>query len=277
MGLNRPPTYAKVLNSDDSTREPWLQYWGGLQSEIETPALIALLGALFRRGRRSLTVVQTAWANRGSYSASTYPPGSLLVITDHPLIFVSNAGTWKYKAGRFVETYANIPTAALNANDAGLLFDVTDYSHVLHWGGASWGARWGFGNPEDSGGYSLRETAPQGYGANAWQICNGAAVARLNPDGTTTNVTVPDVTTARYLVGGLAAAAVAAATTHTHPVDPPSTTSGNNSASQEVASGVGVTVAAHPHTHATDVASFNSGTNTAFDLERKQGILYYRR
>ena len=44
-------------------------------------------------------------------------------------------------------------------------------------------------------------------------------------------------------------------------IDPPNTTSGNNSASQEVMVGVGVTVAAHTHTHDTNIASFTGGTD----------------
>ena len=49
---------------------------------------------------------------------------------------------------------------------------------------------------------------------------------------------------------------------HTHPVNPPNTTSTTPSATQEVQSGTGVTVAASNHTHDTDIAQFNSGNNS---------------
>lgn len=53
---------------------------------------------------------------------------------------------------------------------------------------------------------------------------------------------------------------------HVHPVDPPSTVSGNNSASEVVGVSTGPsdaeTVADHPHTHSTNIAQFNSGNPT---------------
>jgi hypothetical protein len=270
MNLARPPTTSPIVDKRGFASPVWLEWWTGLQKEIESPALVAMFASFFRRPkkddenavllgltsqvfrRRPPRVIQTAWADRAKYAAGTYREGSLLAITDHPLLFVSKAQAWAYKAGHFRDTLANIPTAALGTADAGLLYDVTDYDHILRWSGSAWG--WGTGNPSPSGIYGLFESAPT---TNGWQLCNGSTVARLNADGTTTNVSVPDVTTPRYLIGALSASAVAAASGST----------GAPSGTTEVQSGSGATVASSGHTHGPGTIA----------LDRKEGILYYRR
>ena len=44
--------------------------------------------------------------------------------------------------------------------------------------------------------------APTG---NGWALCNGTSILRMNADGTTSAVTVPDYTTAAYLKLGITA------------------------------------------------------------------------
>ena len=243
---------------------------------------------------------------------TNYPPaeqavGTLFYEIDRTvwyLVALNSTGsvnTWIYAGGTCRTTLANIITS-LGTNDTGFLNFITDYSHLLYWTGSAW--TWA---PADdgSGYYRLCETAPAGFGASAWQICDGTGpIPRLNADGTTTNVTVPNLATAAYLKGGTSAAAVAAAgglTTSVSGGTPAGTvsaptftgtpgTTGTNSTNQEVQVGLGVTVAADGHTHSITPAGTNSaptftgsalaghdhGPNT-LELRNKQGILYYRR
>jgi hypothetical protein len=101
-------------------------------------------------------------------------------------------------AGILAITQATLPTG-LGINETGLLVDVTDYGHILKWTGTNW--TWGAGDP-GSGTVQAFLAAPTGPG---WHICNGATVSRLNADGTISNVTLPNYTTAAYLKLGIAA------------------------------------------------------------------------
>jgi hypothetical protein len=228
------------------------QYVTDLRRTTESPSLMGMFQAVFRKNKvgseevdsgmlgllssgfgfrsRDARVIGSTWAARGTVVPNR--DGLFLVITDQPILFVSIGGAWKPKAGRWRGNYADLPTPA--ADDAELLAEILDYDHVLRWSGSAWG--WGFGNPSPSGIYGLFETAPSTAG---WQLCNGATVARLNADGTTTNVTVPDVTTPRYMKAALTAAAVAAA----------GGTSANTTPTNQSAT-TGITVDDHPaHTH----------------------------
>lgn len=101
-----------------------------------------------------------------------------------------------------------------------------------------------------------------------WALCdNTAGVARSTSTGGTTTFTTPDITTNNRFIRAVSGATggQAGSVTHTHKVNPPSTTSGNNSATQEVQSGTGVIVAANPHTHDTDIAEFSSGNQDFVD------------
>lgn len=196
--------------------------------------------------------------------------GGLFAASDrNNVVWASNGAAWIYVAGTERNTLANLRTG-LTTNDAGYLFFVTDYSHTLRWTGSAW--EWAPGD-DGSGYYQLFEAAPAGYGANAWQLCDGSSnVPRLNADGSTTNVTVDNVSTARYLKGGTTSAGVVAASGNTS-TDSAGTT-GNNSASVAVQSGAGTTVAADPHTHSG--GSHNHGPGT-LELANLQKRLYFRR
>lgn len=80
-------------------------------------------------------------------------------------------------------TLAELPDWTIR--EAGRQYYVTDYEHMLYWDGAAW--TWAQGEI-GSGYYAYFEGAPNTVGANAWALANGATVAKLNPDGTTTNV-----------------------------------------------------------------------------------------
>lgn len=207
--------------------------------------------------------LQDTHANRlALYNPNNYPLGTVFVETDRTTAYitrtVSGAIAWVYFSGIYQNTLANIPTD-LGTNDSGFGFYATDYSHLLSWGGAAWGPNWGLGD-DGSDYYRMFESAPAGYGASAWQICDGTAVDRLNPDATVTNVTTPNVGTAAYLKGGTSSAAVAAAggTTANTTATNQATTATNQAAA------TGITVDAHPVIQITDVI----GTDDwAFDAE----------
>lgn len=212
-------------------------------------------------------------ANRPTlYPPGSYSIGTLFYETDRTVLYAiainsSGVRVWQYVAGVAISTLAAIP-ADLTTSDSGLLAWTSDVSHLFRWTGSAW--TWG---PADcgSGFYQLFEIAPAGYGATAWQLVNGATVARTNSDATTTNVTLDDVTTAAYLKAGITSAAVAAASGTVA-----ATTAVNhaNDLNQEVMSGTGVFVAADPHTHVQDSHVHAPGT---LELRNKQARLYYRR
>lgn len=203
-------------------------------------------------------------ANRANYPAAQFD-GSLYLESDtgSTLVYKSVAGIWFYADGVFKSTLAGILTG-LGTADAGLKTFITDYSHQLEWGGAVWGPKWGPENPMTSGMYCMFESAPAGDGTNAWQVCDGTTVARLNPDGTTTNVATPNLATPGYLKGGTAAAAVAAASGTTAGTSLNPTTDNFTQVTPTVAA---VTGFDDPHSHGPG----------SIELRNKQVALYYRR
>lgn len=239
-----------------------------------------------------------AFATRGAAIAHD---SEVFVASDLDYIgWVSTGGVWKYIFGIRAIALANLSTfaALLGTNDGGVRVEITDYDHILQWTGAAW--TWGPGEV-GSGYYQLFETTPNSIGANTWQICDGSTVARLNADGTTTNVAVPDVSTAAYLKGGTSAAAVAAAaglTTAVSAGTPAGTVSqptftGNAVAAASTqatpdlvaadtsAAGVSpVTTAtgtvSQPTFSGSVLATHQHGPNT-LELRNKQAILYFRR
>lgn len=219
-------------------------------------------------------------ANRTSAAAGSYPEGTVFYETDRKVYYIAIGSAWVYYAGTMSTTQGNLPSD-LGANDAGFLAAVTDYEHTLEWTGSTW--NWA---PGESGSDFVQMflSGPSGGG---WHVCNGATVNRLNADGSTASVTLPDYSAAAYLKVGTSAAIgptnASGATdpksagtpsgdvsqpTFTGDVDtttavsagtPSGTISGstgNDSASQIVASGVGATVPAEPHTHSVGTLAF---------------------
>lgn len=153
-------------------------------------------------------------------------------------------------------TQATLPTN-LTVNQKGFIVEVSDYAHTLRWTGSGW--EWG---PGDSGSGYLAPflAAPAQAG---WKLCDGSTVKQLNGDGSLSDVTLPDYTTAAYLKLGKTASigpnapsgaseAVSAGTpagTNSAPVftGTPGTT-GVDSA-DTVASAGAVSVSAGAHTH----------------------------
>jgi hypothetical protein len=181
-------------------------------------------------------------------------------------------------------TQADLPVT-LTEDDAGAIFFVTDFGHLLEWNGAEF--VWG---PGDTGsGYIAGfESAPTAAG---WHLCDGSAVERLNQDGTVSSVVLPNYTTAAYLklgnalsIGpnipsGLTQAASAGTPAGTNAA----ATSGVESADRDVQSGAGATVAASNHTHNVPGQAFTGsplgphqhGPGT-MDLENTVLLAYFR-
>jgi hypothetical protein len=210
-------------------------------------------------------------ANRiANYPAANYPPGTPFVETDSTLIYwvqvVSGSNAWVYLSGTYQRTQAQLAAleATLGTNDSGLLCDVTDYAHVLVWGGSAFG--WG---PGESGSGYLQPfaVAPTGSG---WQACDGSAgVNYMKADGTLGAVNVPNTnSTAAYInASGSYSASITAAVKPT--VTPTGTVAatftGTPSGSTNVLNTGGATaVVPTPFTPAGNVAAtFTGALDTA--------------
>ena len=107
--------------------------------------------------------------------------------------------TWVYLSGQLNAVLTSIPTDWI-FSDAGFLFGVNDYAHVLQWTGTAW--QWGPG--ENGSGYlSMFEVDPTGSG---WHLYDGTAgVKYLKSDATTGTVTLPDLTSGTALAAYLKA------------------------------------------------------------------------
>ena len=113
-------------------------------------------------------------ATRGA--ASAHPNGTLYFETDRTVLYVVLSAQWVYVAGIMATAQATLPTD-LGAGDAGFLVNVTDYAHLLEWGGAAWG--WG---PGDGGsGFVQGFVVDPGTG---WFLCSGGQATFLKADGT---------------------------------------------------------------------------------------------
>lgn len=130
------------------------------------------------------------------YPAASYPVGTLGYETDTDLLYIVKSvvgvNTWRYLAGTWRDTLANIPAggSAPTVDDVGLLFYATDYHHTWRWSGSAWS----FAPGDDGSGYIAMFTqAPNCPGSAAWQLCDGSTVARTNATASTSNVTVPDL------------------------------------------------------------------------------------
>ena len=193
-------------------------------------------------------VIQDTRANRSIYPAAQFD-GWRYFETDSnsTLVYRSTGGVWTYAGGTYSDVLASILTGLTTA-DAKLLFEVTDYDHVLQWTGSAW--TWGPGEL-GSGYVQAFGRAPNSAGASAWQVCDGSTVAVLNADGTTTNVAVPNYSTAAYLKLISAAATIG-----------PTAASGTvgNTTATNIANSTGITVDAH----ATDENAELGAGNFAF-------------
>jgi len=203
-----------------------------------------------------------AFSTRGAAAAHQ---GEWFLASDRNYVaWLSLNGTWQYVFGIHQDTIANKPTLA--TGDAGYRFTATDFARLYRWSGSAWADA--PGQPDRGQVAYFTDGLLPGTG---WALCDGSSVTRSTPTAGTTSITVPNLTGSnRFIrsVSGTTGGTGGSATTHTHPIDPPATngtaTTGSNSASREVQSGTGSTVADNPHSHQVtvtiDVASFTSGT-----------------
>lgn len=250
-----PPHRTPALQESGHFDIQWAGYFDQIYRRTRTklPNTGYAVSGLADSGLVSLPAIQDTRANRVKYDAGAYL-GWLYYETDTTLWYlaalVANVPTWVYSSGTWAVTQANIPVG-LGTADTGLLVNVTDFGHVLQWGGAAWG--WGPG--ENGSGYMmLFEVDPTGAG---WHLYDGTNnVAYLKADGTTATVNLPDLTSvaanAAFLVGGSPNggpnAAVAPVFTG-NALTPAGTISNDTDAGGTSAAAAGNTYALKPHTH----------------------------
>lgn len=206
-----------------------------------------------------------------NYPAASYQPGTLFFEIDRQILYILYAGfggtapTWAYLAGMQNASFASRATD-LGTSDNGYLMWIRDQAHLFRWSGTVWHF------VDGEGGYIVdRISAPTD---NGWQLCDGTATDYLQISGgdiVVTAFTTPDEVTAPSgvyhksiaaytgtinaaaapaLSGSTAAASTGVTTNaeaaHTHAVTSPT---GTPSATVEVQSGTGTTVATDTHTH----------------------------
>ena len=211
-----------------------------------------------------------------------YPPGKFLRYlffeTDRELVYqcqmVSGVPAWVYVAGVGGVTGPGSLPSDLGTNDIGVLYRETQYRHLYYWSGAAWVFA-----PGDAGaGYivpSLTGGAPFNSGS-AWQVCDGSTVAVSKGDGTTTNITTPNLTTGvTFIAAAGSQSGPNAASAPTYVSNP--VTSGVDSASTTVQSGSGATVAAHTHTHSVTQSAINPPTVANGGLPANMQLVWYMR
>lgn len=175
---------------------------------------------------------------------------------------------------------ATLAGLGLGPENAGQQVWVTDFNHVLFWNGT--GFEWGPG--ENGSGYI--EPFLSAPSSNGWQLCDGSITTRLNADGTTSVVTVPDYATPTYLklatalgVGPLAPSGTVVPASAGTPAG--TVAVGDNDTNVVVMAGVGTTVAADPHQHPATFTGAPLGTHThgagSIELRRTELLGYYRR
>ena len=157
-------------------------------------------------------------------------------------VFQWNGSAWApYGGGPFQRTQAQLATlaATLTANDVGVKVNVSDYAHVLLWGGVGFG--WA---PEDDlragEGPIFREVDPSP--STGWHLYDGSLVYYLLSTGALASLTLPDLTS----IAANAAYAKAGGS-NTGPTAAVAT--GPGSAYQSVQSGSGTNAAFVTHSH----------------------------
>lgn len=152
---------------------------------------------------------------------------------------------------------------------------LADYHHGLLWDGVKW--VWG-PNENGSGFYVLFENDPEGFGDLAWALCNGQTTDFLNSDGTTTAITLPNVTDPIYLKAGLESLSVEGASGGVTPVGVTTLPKDLNvNTIQITPAGAGTGVVhnlTNPHDHTSDPHTHATGD---LELRRRQFKLWFRR
>jgi hypothetical protein len=136
--------------------------------------------------KAGIQLVVGSHALRLTTPSANYIDGTLYFETDRQVFYLSRGKMWNYFSGTFPVEQDGLPTD-LQVNDAGFLAQVTDFAHLLRWTGANW--EWG--NNERNDFYLPFVTGPDPE--IGWAACDGSNQIKLNSDGSTEEVTVPNV------------------------------------------------------------------------------------
>ncbi len=132
-------------------------------------------------------VIEGTHAQRiGNYPAANYSDGTLFYETDRGVFYVDVQSVWTYATGVMQNTQSKLPTD-LAAADAGFLYAVTDYAHLLAWSGTEW--TWG---PGEGGSGFIQSFASDPTGSG-WHVCDGSVVEMLSSNGTLKKIQIPAV------------------------------------------------------------------------------------
>ncbi len=243
---------------------------GGLSSSIQsTPKPVGILNA-------AAAIRTGLFASRGSPVAHA---NEAFFATDQGYVgWVSTGAAWIYATGynSLAQSALSGVTALLGTNDAGYLFNVNDFTHMLRWTGSATEFA-----PGDSGsGYiGTFPIAPPG---GTWGLCDGTAYTYLKADGTTASFTTPNYATAAYLKLGTSATIGPTAASGTSSSDSAGTPSGTNATSGDFWGETGgvdnnASKSSHTHIFTGDALAAHSHTANTLELRRTLLTAYFRR
>lgn len=154
--------------------------WTRFFQTISTPAKVPQL-------------INSTHAKRLTTLAANYAEGSLFYESDRTSYYIARSGSWLWYAGFMEGQQADFAAlAALGTNDAGFLFWVTDFRHLLRWDGTQWSWAPGEQGSDFIVQFVSGPLASDGSTLAGWQVCDGSTVQMLNSDGSLSSVTVPN-------------------------------------------------------------------------------------
>lgn len=120
-----------------------------------------------------------------NFPAAAYA-NDLFFETDRLSLYVSNGSAWSLIRGRFNQNQSQIAALGLGSGDNGMLLYVSDFAHLLSWNGTGFN----YADGDVPGRIEGFLVDPAG---NGWALCNGANTTYLQANGTTANITLPDL------------------------------------------------------------------------------------
>ena len=139
QGLLRTP----LMSAGGQITPPWARFLGSLAraEAVDDLARMLAMTVIDSDDQPANAVLVDTHANRTGYAASSYPVGTEYWESDRTARYqvqvVSGAYAWVWVGGECRRKLADIP-ADLAAGDAGFLFQVADYGHLLRWTATAW-------------------------------------------------------------------------------------------------------------------------------------------
>jgi hypothetical protein len=130
-------------------------------------------------------------AQRLGLQPTALQDGTQIVVTDlGNVTYQWQNSAWAYLSGTYSLNQADIAAfkATLGVGDTGLRIYVQDFDHALQWNGQNF--QWA-PLPDKPAYIKGFEADPNPI--NGWALCDGSATTYLNPDGTTTPFTTPNL------------------------------------------------------------------------------------